>query len=264
MAIHSAARLEELTHLLLPRDHLLTPVQLSKRLGGITKIHYDAILIHCMVFENGGRTLMLRHAGSSDIPPLDHEPWRWCTPWVTVESYLPEAETSGPATNLTIEDVVENALAVNIGLDQCMAVTKVLTAVQTSRRIASDGSRRPVLVVAVGVQVRLSTPISLYGTRWIDYTWAAQTKVVEFDIENGCEGMCRKPWFGIAARRWRHKRKPKESAEGNTLVKGHDFTEVRLKGIMQRTKSWKPSVEDVEEGLTFSCMDGRKMKDVQD
>lgn len=248
MNMVKSAPTRDLTGYLTPSDPARTPRELTDLLSFITGRPYSAIFIHCMVFDDRGRTLMLRHAGKPDLPVYGgHEAWAWCTPWITVESYLP-GEIGG-ASEKSIDEVVRRTLQVHIpALQRLDGNVSILTAVQTPCQLKADGSARSVLILTAGVRMEPHHPIVLYGTPWVDYHWASISNVGRLDCKRGCGALCRKPWFLVAVHRWRtaNRRAVKMKLKlGLQEERERNWNGMDAMARRKRMKRWKPRARDV-------------------
>ncbi|KAK5122937.1 hypothetical protein LTR85_003502 [Meristemomyces frigidus] len=198
---------ENLTHLLQPHDHTLTPKQLTLNLGHHTGKDYKAVVIHCMVFDEFGRTLRLRHMGPRDLPPMNHTALHWCTPHITVESYLP-ADVND-ATEISIAEVVRDALWWNVGITEFTDKASVLAAVQTSMILTTGAAGPlPILLIAAGIEMSPPSRIVLAGSRYIDFNWTRSHKVKKRYAKWACDALGRRWVFPRAARQWLAPRQP--------------------------------------------------------
>lgn len=208
----------------------MSPHKLLLALSARSGVNYQAIFIHCLIFNEDGESLLIRHPDnmSSDIvgpggfplnPGSFHQPDHWCSPAVTCEMYVDIEDATGP-TSATSEDantplsVVEWVKLVlpSFVLGQSRKLLCVLDTAMTHVRdklpsVASgreDEKQYPVLVLAVGGRSYGGPVASLRSMskkdRWVSAETAGK-------MESRCSACCGQWVFPEAVRQWQQRDK---------------------------------------------------------
>ncbi|KAK5122945.1 hypothetical protein LTR85_003510 [Meristemomyces frigidus] len=189
--------------------HSTTLAQLARNIGGQLNLQYSAILVHCLLFDSAGRTLLLRHTNPLTTYVDLHKADAWCSPHVTCELYL---DASEPTITLSIAKLVERDLP-------CGTIPQTATllcALSTTARLTEDGAQLPALVLAVGLQAIEDFWLYVPPTLCSDKAWVTEGTVG--DGRDECKGLCRRMVFAEGVKQWRERWKAFDNRDGAWMV----------------------------------------------
>lgn len=177
----------------------LTSAQLLLALSAADEKQYRRMIVHCLLFDALGRTLMIRHPAQINpiLHPELHDPKQWCSPYVT--AFMPSNDGKDK-DDVPVARIVSSFLPCRTRLETTRLLARFSTWIPFEE---DDGTiaEQPAIVVVVGVQRESGAYLELPPSMCDESVWVGVETAKAF--RGGCRCLWRADVAGDAVQRWK-------------------------------------------------------------